>query len=212
MLRRRKAAEGKEGIDMALTRKFLKAMGIEDEKIDQIIDEHVSVTDALKKERDDALADVRELPGVRRELEDLKAAKDDGYKEKYEAAQKEIAGYKAKEARGARESAYREILKSAGIRDKYVDTVIRADGAVIDSITLADGKAEKAEELTAAIKSTWADFIGTEEEKPGGVATPPATNGGTAVTKETIMAIKDPAARRAAIAQNLNLFGKGDNV
>lgn len=196
---------------MALTRKFLKAMGIEDEKIDQIIDEHVTVTDALKKERDDARADAQALPGVKKELEDLKAAGDGGYKEKYDAAQKEIAAYKAKEARSSKEAVYREILKSAGIRDKYMDTVVRADGAVIDALVVADGKAEKAEEIAAKVKSAWSDFIVTAEERPGGVATPPGNNGGTAVTKETIMAIKDPAARRTAIAQNINLFGKGDN-
>ena len=37
---------------MALTRKMLKAMGIEDEKIDQIIEEHVESIDGLKAERD----------------------------------------------------------------------------------------------------------------------------------------------------------------
>ena len=37
---------------MALTRKMLKAMGIEDEKIDQIIEAHTETVDALKVERD----------------------------------------------------------------------------------------------------------------------------------------------------------------
>ena len=34
---------------MALTRKFLKAMGIEDDKIDQIIDAHTETVTALKE-------------------------------------------------------------------------------------------------------------------------------------------------------------------
>ena len=33
-----------------MTRKLLKSMGIEDEKVDQIIEAHTEVTDALKKE------------------------------------------------------------------------------------------------------------------------------------------------------------------
>ena len=37
---------------MALTRKMLKAMGIEDEKIDQIIEAHTETTDPLTRERD----------------------------------------------------------------------------------------------------------------------------------------------------------------
>ena len=35
---------------MSLTRKLLRSMGIEDEKVDQIIEAHTEVTDALKKE------------------------------------------------------------------------------------------------------------------------------------------------------------------
>ena len=37
---------------MSLTRKMLKAMGIEEEKIDQIIEAHSETVDALKKDRD----------------------------------------------------------------------------------------------------------------------------------------------------------------
>ena len=33
---------------MSLTRRFLKAMGIEDEKVDQIIEAHSGTVDALK--------------------------------------------------------------------------------------------------------------------------------------------------------------------
>ena len=42
---------------MALTRKFLSAMGIEQDKVDEIINAHVEVTDALKEERDRYKAD-----------------------------------------------------------------------------------------------------------------------------------------------------------
>ena len=38
---------------MALTRKFLKAMGIEDEKAEEIISAHVETVNGLKGERDD---------------------------------------------------------------------------------------------------------------------------------------------------------------
>ena len=37
---------------MALTRKFLEALGIEQAKIDEIISAHTEVTDALKADRD----------------------------------------------------------------------------------------------------------------------------------------------------------------
>ena len=49
---------------MALTRKMLKAMGIEDEKIDQIIEAHSETVDALKEQRDQYKADAEKLPEV----------------------------------------------------------------------------------------------------------------------------------------------------
>ena len=49
---------------MALTRKFLKALGIEDEKVDEIISAHTETVDALKAERDGYKADAEKLPGV----------------------------------------------------------------------------------------------------------------------------------------------------
>lgn len=200
---------------MALTRKALKAMGIEDEKIDSIIDMHTDTVEALKKERDDARADAQALPGVQKELDDLKKTSGGDWQKKYEDEHSAFETYKndiaAKEARGAKESAYRAFLKSSGVLDKYIDVVIRADASVIDGIKLEDGKITGADALSDSVKKNWGDFIGTTGTRPGGVETPPGNNGGSAVTKESIMAIKDPAARRAAIAQNIELFGKGEN-
>ena len=70
---------------MAFTRKMLKAMGIEDEKIDQIIDAHSETVDALKADRDTYKEDAAKLAAVQKELDELKAKGDDGYKAKYEA-------------------------------------------------------------------------------------------------------------------------------
>ena len=73
---------------MALTRKMLKAMGIEDEKIEQIIEEHAETVDALKKQRDEAKEQAGEADELKKQLEDaqkrLEDVKDDGYKAKFE--------------------------------------------------------------------------------------------------------------------------------
>ena len=69
---------------MALSRKMLRAMGIEDEKIDQIIEAHTESIDALKEQRDQYKADAEKLPALQKKLEELEAAGDDGYKQKYE--------------------------------------------------------------------------------------------------------------------------------
>ena len=46
---------------MSLTRKMLKAMGIEEDKIEQIIEAHTDVTDSLKADRDKYKEDAENL-------------------------------------------------------------------------------------------------------------------------------------------------------
>ena len=74
------------------------------------------------------------------------------------------------------------------------------------SLTVLDenGAAKNAEKLTSDIKTEWADFIPTTTIT--GTPTPkPVATGGSAKSKDEIMAIKDTAARQRAIAENLEL-------
>lgn len=198
---------------MAFTRKMLKAMGIEDEKIDQIIDAHSETVDALKADRDTYKEDAAKLAAVQKELDALKAKGDDGYKAKYEAEKAAHDALKAdiaaKETKKAKTDAYRELLKGANIDEKRIATILRAEAPTIDKIELdADGKIKNAEQYTESIKSDWADFIVTQSAKGTNTATPPA-NGGAASTKtkEDILKIKDAGERQKAIAENPTLFG-----
>ena len=198
---------------MAFTRKMLKAMGIEDEKIDQIIDAHSETVDALKADRDTYKEDAAKLAAVQKELDELKAKGDDGYKAKYEAEKAAHDALKAdiaaKETKKAKTDAYRELLKGANIDEKRIATILRAEAPTIDKIELdADGKIKNAEQYTESIKSDWADFIVTQSAKGTNTATPPA-NGGAATTKtrEDILKIKDAGERQKAIAENPTLFG-----
>lgn len=198
---------------MAFTRKMLKAMGIEEEKIDQIIDAHSETVDALKADRDAYKEDASKLAAVQKELDELKAKGDDGYKAKYEAEKAAHDALKAdiaaKETKKAKTDAYRELLKGANIDEKRIATILRAEAPTIDKIELdADGKIKNAEQYTESIKSDWADFIVTQSAKGTNTATPPA-NGGAATTKtkEDILKIKDAGERQKAIAENPTLFG-----
>ena len=198
---------------MAFTRKMLKAMGIEDEKIDQIIDAHSETVDALKAERDGFKEDAAKLAAVQKELDELKAKGDDGYKAKYEAEKAAHDALKAdiaaKETKKAKTDAYRELLKGANIDEKRIATILRAEAPTIDKIELdADGKIKNAEQYTESIKSDWADFIVTQSAKGTNTATPPAHGGAaTTKTKEDILKIKDAGERQKAIAENPTLFG-----
>ena len=192
---------------------MLKAMGIEEEKIDQIIDAHSETVDALKADRDAYKEDAAKLAAVQKELDALKAKGDDGYKAKYEAEKAAHDALKAdiaaKEAKKAKTDAYRELLKGANIDEKRIATILRAEAPTIDKIELdADGKIKNAEQYTESIKSDWADFIVTQSAKGTNTATPPA-NGGAASTKtkEDILKIKDAGERQKAIAENPTLFG-----
>lgn len=202
---------------MALTRKALVAMGIDAEKIDQIIEMHTEVVDAIKSERDTAKeeaknfkADADKLEAVQKELADLKeqADKPDAFKEKFEALQKEYNDYKgeieAKETMVAKSKAYRDMLKEIGVSEKRLDSVMRV--ADLNSIELEDGAIKGVEELKESAKNEWSDFIVSEGTVGAKTATPPANTGGK-MTKEQIMEIKDTEARQQAMLENAEVFG-----
>lgn len=169
---------------MALTRRALKAMGIEDEKIDEIITMHTETVDGLKADVAKYKADAEALPDLQKQLEkaqaDLEAGKKDSWKVKYEAIKEEFEGYKSeqtkKETRSAKEKAYRELLKQAGVSEKRLDAVLRVSD--VDSVELDEqGAIKGADKLMDGIKTEWADFIQTTTTKGAQTATPPANNG-----------------------------------
>lgn len=102
---------------MALSRRFLTALGIEEEKVEEIINAHSETVTALKKERDDAReqsdklkadteqykAEAKKVPELEKKVAELeKAAEDyekengaDAWKLKYEAMVEERDSVKA---------------------------------------------------------------------------------------------------------------------
>ena len=200
---------------MSLTRKMLKAMGIEEEKIDQIIEAHSETVDSLKADRDNYKEDAEKLKDVQKELDDLKAKGDDGWKDKYEKLKGEHEQYKsdvlAKETRAAKEAAYRSILKDANLSEKGVAKALKY--AEWDKIELGeDGKLKGASDHIKAVKEEWAEYVTTTTTTGAKTSTPPANNGtGTGKTKEEILAIKDGSVRRAEMAKNPHLFGLDQN-
>ena len=202
---------------MAFTRKFLSALGIEADKVDEIINAHIEVVDGLKEERDNFKKDAEKLADVEKELTKAKeklAKNGEGEtvaKEDYDKLKKEYDDYKAditaKNTRTEKENAFRELLKSAGVSEKRLNAIIKVSD--IDSLELdKDGKIKDAEKHTETIKSEWSDFIETTTTKGANTANPPANNGkGTGKTKEEILAIKDGAVRRQEMLNNPHLFG-----
>lgn len=143
---------------MALTRKMLKAMGIEEEKIDEIIDAHTETVNALKdqaKQDKDAAA---RLEAVQKELDDLKAQGDGGYKDKYEKEHAAFEDYKSqtaqKELRATAERLFRAELTGVGITGKRADAIVRATD--LTAIKVKDGALEDAKAVQDGIRADWA--------------------------------------------------------
>lgn len=198
-----------------ITRKFLKALSIEDENVqEQIINAYREEIDTLTEERDTFKVDAEKLPKVEKELNDLKEAhKDNGenpYQKKYEDEHKAFEAYKkevtAKETKAAKKTAYKALLKETGINEKRIDSILKVTD--VDKIELDDdGNIKDSETLKNNIKTEWADFIVQTSTQGANTATPPANSGGNSMTKEQIRAIKDPIARQKAMAENKELFG-----
>lgn len=201
---------------MALTRRALKAMGIDEEKIDEIISMHTETVDGLKAEVAKYKADSETLPDIQKQLEkaqaDLEASKKDSWKTKFDALKEDYEAYKEeqtkRETHAAKEKAMRDLLKAIGISEKRLDSVLRVTD--VDSIELDDeGKIKDSEKMKSDLKTEWEDFIPTAETRGASTATPPASGRTTAKTKEEIINIKDAGERQKAIAENPSLFGIG---
>ena len=185
---------------MALTRKMLSAMGIDDDKQDEIINAHVEVVNALKEERDNFKADAKKAEKLQKEVDDLNESMKSGerspYKVKYEAKveefndlKKQFDDYKAdvsaKELEAKKSSAYKELLKSAGVSEKRIDSIIKITDLSKVEID-DDGKIKDSDSLTKNIKDEWSDFIVTQSEQGAQTANPPQNTGGTKMTRAEI--------------------------
>lgn len=206
---------------MSLTRSKLSALGIEADKIEEIIAGHVETVSALNDKIDAARNEaekykveaekVKELEATIKNLE-AKAEADAKEREgkDYDKLKQEFEAFKAeterKAVRAQKEKAYMEILKDAGIPEKHYSKILKysdVDGVELDE----KGKITTAKEILKEIKEEWGDHIEVEKRTGAPVDTPPANTGGPKKTKEQIMAIKDRAERQQAIAENMELFG-----
>lgn len=174
---------------MALTRSFLKGMGLTDEQVSAIVEAHGETVDALKEQRDDAKKKSAEYDKIKKELDDLKESGGD-WQTKYEKEHSDFESYKKtqeeKESKRAISKAYKELLKNAGVSEKRIATVMKV--ADLSKIQLDENGAVKdSEKLTENIKSEWADFIVTTNTEGASTSTPPGTNeSGKDVSKMTM--------------------------
>lgn len=202
---------------MALKRTFLAAMGIEDEKIQEIIDAHMATVNGLKEELDQYKEKAesydkehKKVTELEKEIDGLKESTKDSYKVKYEAMKEEFAEYKknvdAEKAKGVKTDALKALLKEIGISEKRIDSVIKVSD--IDGIKLdKDGHIEGVDDLKKSLSEEWADFVVHEGVKGANTANPPANTGGSVKSKDEIMKIKDTRERQNALAEYIKNGG-----
>lgn len=201
---------------MALSRKFLAAFGIEEDKVDEIIKAHSETVDALKEERDAYKEKAEKFDKAQSDLEEAKKkiedlSKDDAYKVKYEALKEDFEDYKkgieTEKSNNSKTAAYKQLLKDVGISEKRIDAVARL--VELDKIKLdKDGNIEGSEDLKKSLAEEWSDFIVKDGKEGAGTSTPPEKSGGTVKTREEIMQIKDTSERQKAWEDLIRQGGK----
>lgn len=195
---------------MALTRKLLKGMGLTDEQVDTIIEAHTDTVDGLKADVSRYKTDAEKLPSVQKQLDDLKAAGDGGYKDKYEKEHSAFEAFKtditAKESKAAKEKAVRAYFESKNITGANLDLAMRGCGEEMAALELDGEKIKDTKSLDALVDGTYKGLVSKQTVR---VDTGARFNGGgKSMTKDEIMQITDRAERRAAIAANMDLFRK----
>ena len=181
---------------MAFGRSFLKSIGLTDDQITSVMEEHISIVDALKKERDTFKSDADKLPDLQRELQTLKGGED--FKAKYEQEHQNFEQYKADIAKNEQlekvKAAYRKLLVDEKINEKRLDGIIRLTD--FEKIKLdKDGNLADLKALKENIGKEWGEYRVTtkqEEHKPD---TPPEKDNGDTNTGIREMTAKWHAAK-----------------
>lgn len=200
---------------MALTRKFLKGMGLSEEQIDSIIESHTDTVNGLKEQidelKDNGSGKKGENGNNSASGKNSGAAKNSGgekepenqWEKKYKELNSQFEEFKTKQAEkdahAAKETALRKLLEEIGVSAKRINSVVKVSN--IDGIELDDNGAIKhVDKLRDSLKTEWADFIEQKQIQGTNTATPPA--GGEAGGKTA-----NPKAAEIAARYYSNLYG-----
>jgi hypothetical protein len=184
------------------------------EAVDDIISGHTSSIEALREERDKLREDVDKYKDFEAKYNDTKKELDEAQKKidgekDYDKLKADFDAYKKQisdeKNHSAKESAYKKVLSELGITDKRVSAILKVSD--ISKIDLGkDGEIKNKDDLSKSLREEWAEFIPKEHQQGAKTANPTSNTGGSKMTKEEILAIKDTVARQKAMAENFELF------
>ena len=199
---------------MALTRKSLKAMGLTDEQVDSIIEMHSETVDGLKEQVKTYKADAEKLPNVQKELDDLKAAGDGGFKEKFEKEHSDFENFKKtiqeKETKAAKESAAKAFFESKGITGNSLEIAMRGSSAEIAALDLDGEKIKDSSALDALVNGTFKALVSTTTTKGANIPNPPVTSPNKAYSADDIRKMSPAEINKNWDSIKASLNGKGE--
>ena len=199
---------------MSLTRKLLKGMGLTDEQVDTIIEAHTDTVDGLKEQVKTYKADAEKLPGVQKELDDLKAAGDGGWEEKAKDFEKKyndlVAENKNKETKAAKESAAKAFFESKGITGNSLEIAMRGSSAEIAALDLDGEKIKDSSALDALVNGTFKALVSTTTTKGANIPNPPVTTPNKAYSADDIRKMSPAEINKNWDSIKASLNGKGE--
>ena len=199
---------------MALTRKALKAMGLTDEQVDSIIEMHTDTVDGLKADISKYKGDAEKLPGVQKELDDLKAAGDGGWEEKAKDFEKKyndlVAENKNKETKAAKESAAKAFFESKGITGNSLEIAMRGSSAEIAALDLDGEKIKDSSALDALVNGTFKALVSTTTTNGANIPKPPITTPDKSYSADDIRKMSPAEINKNWDSIKASLNGKGE--
>lgn len=199
---------------MSLTRKLLKGMGLTDEQVDTIIEAHTDTVDGLKADISKYKGDAEKLPTVQKELDDLKAAGDGGFKEKFEKEHSDFENFKKtiqeKETKAAKESAAKAFFESKGITGNSLEIAMRGSSAEIAALDLDGEKIKDSSALDALVNGTFKALVSTTTTKGANIPNPPVTMPNKAYSADDIRKMSPAEINKNWDSIKASLNGKGD--
>lgn len=166
---------------MALSRAFLKGMGLTDEQVSAIIEAHTETTDGLKADRDRYKADAEKLPKVQEELKKAQAAaKDSGeldrVKAEFEQFKADVASKEELDKKKAALKKLAEAKDGAFLSETGVAKVLKYSD--YDKIELDEkGEIKNAKEMAKSLREEWKEHAQTESRQGSNPASPPVAGG-----------------------------------
>lgn len=191
---------------MAFTRKYLASLGLENDKIDAIIEAHTEVTDALKADITKYKTEADKIPALEKQVKEAEQHKADAekYKKDYETektAHDKLKSDNAAQAETAKKTAaLKKLLKDSGYHEKGLDKIVKYTD--LNSLELDEnGNFKNAEKITADIEGEWGEYKGKTEKFEHVPDNPPNNGGGS-----------NQPSRAAQIAARVheNLYGKSE--